>query len=175
LLALCRAWRLPLTWLLLCAALPVSIIVTAAVAPGGWAGSERSAAYGYGALTFAAVVAFARTPVRRLAAALALALVVLDQFAQSWLAWWGSQNPFRMLAGSFNWHNQYGAFCAAGFVVCFVLALTAEPRRLRSVAVFVAAVLATGLLGSASRASVIAAGAACLLGVLFAGRAVGCG
>jgi hypothetical protein len=57
LLALCRAWRLPLTWLLLCAALPVSIIVTAAVAPGGWAGSERSAAYGYGALTFAAVVA----------------------------------------------------------------------------------------------------------------------
>jgi O-antigen ligase len=79
-----------------------------------------------------------------------------------------------MLAGSFNWHNQYGAFCAAGFVVCFVLALTAEPRRLRSVAVFVAAVLATGLLGSASRASVIAAGAACLLGVLFAGRAVGC-
>ena len=173
LIVACRAWRLPLLWLLVAAALPVSIIATAVLAPGGWAGSERSAAYGYGALAFVAVAAFARTPARRLVAAMTLALLVLDQFAQSWLAWWGSQNPFRMLAGSFDWHNQYGAFCAAGVVLCLTLALLAEPRRLRGVAVFVAALLMTGLLGSASRASVAAALAACLVALLVAVRSMG--
>ena len=173
LIVACRAWRLPLLWLLVAAALPVSIIATAVLAPGGWAGSERSAAYGYGALAFVAVAAFARTPARRLVAAMTLALLVLDQFAQSWLAWWGSQNPFRMLAGSFDWHNQYGAFCAAGVVLCLTLALLAEPRRLRGVAVFVAALLMTGLLGSASRASVAAALAACLVALLVAIRSMG--
>ena len=173
LIVVCRAWRLPLLWLVVATALPVSIIATAALAPGGWAGSERSAAYGYGALTFLAVAAFARTPARRMVAALTLALVILDQFAQSWLAWWGSQNPFRMLAGSFNWHNQYGAFSAAGVVLCVSLALLAQPRRLRGVAVFVAALLMTGLLGSASRASVAVAAAASAVALVLAVRAVG--
>jgi|GEM_PF-1310751 len=173
LIVACRAWRIPLLWLVVATALPVSIIATAVLAPGGWSGSERSAAYGYGALTFLAVAAFARTPARRLVAALTLALVILDQFAQSWLAWWGSQDPSRMLAGSFNWHNQYGAFCAAGVVLCAALALLAEPRRLRGVAVFVAALLMTGLLGSASRASVAVAAAASAVALLLAVRAVG--
>ena len=173
LIVACRAWRLPLLWLLVAAALPISIIATAVLAPGGWAGSERSAAYGYGALAFVAVAAFARTPARRLVAAMTLALLILDQFAQSWLAWWGSQNPFRMLAGSFDWHNQYGAFCAAGVVLCLTLALLAEPRRLRGVAVFVAALLMTGLLGSASRASVAAVLAASALALLVAIRSIG--
>ena len=173
LLVLCRAWRLPTWWVLLAASLPVSIITTAVLAPGGWAGSERSAAYGYGALAFLAIASFATTPTRRLASAFALGLVVLDQFAQSWLAWWGSQDPIRMQAGSFNWHNQFGAFCAVGVVVLSVIALLAEPKRLRGVAAFVAAVLVTGLLGSASRASVLAAALACVAGLAVAVGSVG--
>lgn len=173
LIVLSRSWRLPLPWLVVAAALPLSIIATAALAPGGWAGAERSAAYGYGSLTFVALAAFARTPARRLAAAVALALVVLDQFAQSWLAWWGSQDPTRMLTGAFNWHNQYGAFAAAGVVLCSALALTAQDRRVRALAIFVGSILATGLLGSASRASVLAAAAACAVALLLAMRPVG--
>lgn len=173
LIVVSRGWRLPLPWLLVAAALPVSIIATAALAPGGWAGAERSAAYGYGSLTFVALAAFARTSARRLAAAVALALLALDQFAQSWLAWWGSQDPTRMLTGTFNWHNQYGAFAAAGVVLCSALALTAPARRVRALAVFVGSILATGLLASASRASVLAAAAACAVALLLAMRSVG--
>ena len=172
-LVLCRVWRLPTWWVLLAASLPVSIIATAVLAPGGWAGSERSAAYGYGALAFLAVVSFAVTPARRLMAAFALGLVVLDQFAQSWLAWWGSQDPIRMQAGSFNWHNQFGAFCGVGVVVLTVLALAAEPRRLRGAAAFVTAVLVTGLLGSASRAAVLVVAVACIAALSIAARSVG--
>ncbi len=173
LLVLCRAWRLPTWWGLLAASLPVSIIATAVLAPGGWAGSERSAAYGYGAMAFLAVASFAVTPARRLMAAFALGLVVLDQFAQSWLAWWGSQDPIRMQTGSFYWHNQFGAFCGVGVVVLTVIALVAEPRRLRGAAAFVTAVLVTGLLGSASRASVLAVAVACLAALVMAALSVG--
>lgn len=173
LILVCRAWRLPLSWLFVAASLPVSIVATATLAPGGWAGSERSAAYGYGALTFVAVTAFARTPVRRLGAGLALGLVILDQFAQSWLAWWGSQDPARMLAGSFNWHNQYGAYCGAGVVLLFAVALITERGRLRGLSVILAAILMTGLLGSASRAVVGLAAGACVAAMVVAARAVG--
>ena len=172
-LVLCRVWRLPTWWVLLAASLPASIIATAVLAPGGWAGSERSAAYGYGALAFLAVASFAVTPARRLTAAVALGLVVLDQFSQSWLAWWGSQDPHRMLSGSFNWHNQFGAFCGVGVVVLTVLALVAEPRRLRGTTAFVTAVLVTGLLGSASRAAVLVVAVACIAALIIAARSVG--
>ncbi|HEX8498008.1 MAG TPA: O-antigen ligase family protein [Actinomycetales bacterium] len=172
LLVVCRAWRLPAAWLALALALPLSVLLTALVVPEG-TGAARAVAYGYGSVAFVAVAAFARTPARRLLATGALALVVLDQLAQSWLAWWGSQDPTRMLTGSFNWHNQYGIFCGAGLVVCAGVAVLSMTGRVRAAAVAVGSVLLTGLLGSASRGSVLLVAVALGLLLVIALRAVG--
>lgn len=172
LLLAARAWRLPAAWLTLAGALPLSVIVTAALVPEG-TGVARAVSYGYGALAFTAVAAFARTPARRLLASAALALVVLDQFSQAWLTWWGSQNPNRMQAGSFNWHNQYGIFCGVGVVLCATVSLIHPERRLRGTALGVSALLLTGLLGSASRGSVLVVAMAVVVLLVVAVRAVG--
>lgn len=154
-LVVCGVQRLPLGVLGLAAALPAGVLATAALAPGGAVDVQRAGTYAYGALAALVVMAYARTATRRSAVAVALLLVVLDQFTVAWLPWWGSEDAGTLMIGTFYWHNQFGAFCAGGAVLALGFALLAD-QRARWLGVGMAAFAVLGVLLSGSRASLFA-------------------
>ena len=167
-----RAWSLPRTVLALAASLPTSVLAVAALAPGGAVGVERGAGYAYGALLAVATLGWATTPGRRVVASGAVLLVVLDQFATSWLPWWGSGDASNLMVGTFYWHNQFGAFCLGGAALALGLVHLGS-GRIRAVALIVGAFAVVGVLLSGSRASLFALVGAWLLCLALGARAHG--
>ena len=163
-----RAWRLPLWAHVAAAALPSSVLIIAALHDDGAIGLARAGRYGYGALLFLGAVAWASSPRRRLAAAVAVVLLCMKQYATAWLPWWAEQNPTHLMWGTFYWHNQFGTYCAAGAAVALILAMLA--RRVWAVLGFLGAgLLSCGVLESGSRASttLLVAGFAAALAAAF--------
>jgi hypothetical protein len=120
--------------------------------PTGWEQADSVAAHVAGALAAVLAVSYATTPARRVIVVVVLLVGVLVQFQQSWLQWWGSGDPNRLMVGSFYWHNQFGAFMAALGVVG--LALVVVGRRWQRAAGFVTMPFAaTGVILSTSRTS----------------------
>ncbi|MDM4761519.1 O-antigen ligase family protein [Galbitalea sp. SE-J8] len=147
-----RGWRLPVWLHAIAAALPVTVLLAGLADGTDGVGLARAARYGYGAVLLLAVAAYARTPRRRLVLAAGAALVVLDQYTVGWFAWWGGGSPTKLMLGSFYWHNQFGAFCAAG--VALGVFLAAFGRRVVALLGFVTAAFGiVGTLTSGSRAS----------------------
>jgi O-antigen ligase len=160
-----RAWLLPWRVLAVAAALPVSVLGVGVLAAGGTAGVGRGAGYAYGALLALAALGWATSSRRRTAAVVAVLLVVLDQFTQAWLPWWGSGDAGSLVVGTFYWHNQFGAFCLGGAALALGLGHLAQ-GRVRLLAVGVGAFAVLGVMLSGSRAALfalVAAWAVCLL------------
>jgi hypothetical protein len=159
-----RAWRLPGRLLFSGAVMPVATGVVCLVSPYGWSGGQVVASWTYAAAAFLAVVAFARTPARRQVAVVAIALVSLDQFAQSFIAWWGGRDPGKPMVGTFYWHNQFAAFLLPGAILGAALTtLSVGPaRRLGWV---VTPLCLSGVIFSTSRATDVLA----ILGLLAVG------
>lgn len=161
-----RGWRL--SWWLhtAAAALPVGVVV-AALAHDSWTGAARAARYGWGALLVLGLVAWARTPARRLVAAGGLLILVADQYLTGWWIWWGQGDPSVFMRGNYYWHNQFGIAMAIGIAVAAVL-VAAGSRVLVLVAAIVGCLAAAGVVGSASRASIALAVAAVAVAALIA-------
>lgn len=162
-----RGWRLP-WWLHVgAAALPLSIVVTALTHDDGWEGAARATRYAWGALLFLGIAAWAHTPTRRLIAATAGALLVLDQYLTSWFPWWGGGSPTAPMIGSFYWHNQFGIYCVVGAALGVVLAVAS--RRYYALIGGIAVMFATaGVLESASRADLVLFGVVAVAGLAIA-------
>ena len=147
-----RCWRLPGRLLFAGGLMPVATLVVCLTTPYGWSGGQVAASWAYASGAFLAVAAFARTPARRQAAVVAVALISLDQFAQSFLAWWGGRDPSKPMVGTFYWHNQYAAFLTTGAMLgAGLTALTRGPvRRLGWI---VTPLCVSGVIFSTSRAA----------------------
>lgn len=172
LLLLAQAWRLPGRILALAAALPASVLAVAVLAPGGSSGVERAGIYAYGALAGLAAAAWARGARRRTATGVMLVLLVFDQFSQAWLPWWGSENPYTLMIGTFYWHNQFGAFCMGGAAVALALGHLGG-GRVRLVALIGGSFAVVGVLLSGSRASAFALAVAWAVVIVLGARAHG--
>jgi len=152
---LIRAWRFltPVTLMVL-AAVPACALLVAVLMPSGGAGVRAVQSYAYAAATFAFVVAFARTPARRIAVVLAVCGLGVQQFAMALGPWLGGADASRRIVGTFYWHNQFGAYMLAASSAAVVLG-TFGTRAARSAALVVAPVCAAMVLLSASRGSLL--------------------
>lgn len=166
-----RPWRvLPPTVMALGTGLGAAAFLVTATAPTGWAGADDAASYAIAGQTFLVVAAWARDDGRRMAVLGAVIGAAGLEFAQGWLAWWGSATPTVPFQGTFFWHNQAGIFLAAGAVTSW--ATIAYGARPLSTLAWVAGPLAgAGVLFSTSRGSQMGLGVsaavlagACLLG-----------
>ncbi len=154
-----KSWQLPWWVQAGAASFPLSIALIAAF-HGDATGLARGAKFAYGALFFIGIVAWASTPVRRLALSLALIGVILFGFALSWSLWLRSaQSPSSLMRGTLEWHNQFAGHMAMGFALAVVLATIGVGRWMIASAV-TASVLAGAVLASGSRyGSLLTAGA----------------
>ncbi|MFT4123816.1 MAG: O-antigen ligase family protein [Microbacteriaceae bacterium] len=149
-----RGWRLSPAVHLVLAAMPASVLIAGAIdAPDG-IGFARAARYAYFGAALLAAASYARTPHRRVVLAGGAALVVLDQYTVGWFAWWGSLDPTTKMLGTFYWHNQFGAFCAAGVAIGVFLAAFGT-RVVVLLGAVVAVVASAGALASGSRAALV--------------------
>lgn len=167
-----RVWSLPTRLLITAAAVPLSIVIVGAVGDGGWFGAARAARFGWAVLILLAVAAWARTPARRLGAAVGALVLVADQFAVGWFAWWGGADPDRLMLGSFSWHNQFAAFCLIGGAAALVIALLAD-RVIALLGGVVFVLAAVGVLASGSRSALVMLGAAAVVAAVVGVRARG--
>lgn len=169
-----RSWRhLSMRVVVIASALPGAALLVCVLAPTGGAGLRDAAAYAYAAATFAFVLAFARTPARRLGVAIAVCALGLDQFGRAFLPWWGGEDPGRMMTGTFYWHNQFGAYMLAIGLVAGVLAVFGSDVP-KVIGAMVAPFCAAGVLLSASRGSVLLlAGGWLVLGLAASIQATG--
>ncbi|QNO37774.1 O-antigen ligase family protein [Protaetiibacter sp. SSC-01] len=155
-----RGWRLPWWLHAVAAALPVSLVLVA-VAHGYADGAARSMRFAYGALLALALIGWARSPRRRLAAGIGVAALVADQYITAWFPWWGGGDPAKLMWGTFYWHNQFGIYLVIGIAVAAALAVAG--RRIFALLGFLVTFLAgAGVVASGSRASLA------LLGVVLA-------
>lgn len=167
-----RVWTLPVWLVSLAAAVPLSIIVIALLGDGGWFGAARAARFAWAALLLLSIISWARTPSRRLGVIIGVLVLVADQFAVGWFAWWGGGNPDRLMIGSFSWHNQFAAYCLIGAAAALVVALLAD-RVVSLLGGVVFVLAAVGVLASGSRAAVIMLVAAALVAAVAGVRARG--
>ena len=113
-----RPWRvLPPLATGLALAVGLGALVVVLTAPTGWAGGDDAASYAFAAELGLVVLAWARTPGRRLLLLTGVLGAAGAEFAMGWLPWWGMQDPMKLFEGTFYWHNQVGAFLAAGAVL----------------------------------------------------------
>lgn len=165
-----RVWTLP-SWLLIVAALvPVSIVVVGLFSDGGWFGAARATRFGWAVLVLLGVLAWARTPGRRLAAIIGVLALVGDQFVVGWFAWWGGADSDRLMIGSFSWHNQFAAYMLIGAGAAIVVAVLAE-RAVALLGGTVFALATVGVIASGSRSAVILLAGAALVGLVLSFRA----
>lgn len=158
-------WRLPWWLHTVAAALPAGVVV-AALAHGYGDGAARASRYAWGALLLLALIAWARTPARRLAAAVGLLVLVADQYLTGWWIWWGQGSASRLMTGNYYWHNQFGIAMAIGIAVA--AALVVASRRVPVLVAFVVGCLAAaGVAASASRAAIALAVASVLIAVVL--------
>lgn len=146
-----RGWRLPWWLHAVAAALPVSLVLVA-LAHGYGDGAARATRYAYGALLALAVIAWARSPRRRLAVGLGVAVLAADQYVTAWFPWWGGGDPSKLMWGSFYWHNQFAIYLVIGAAVAALLAV-AGPRVFALLGFLVVFLAGAGVLASGSRAS----------------------
>ena len=161
-----RAWRLP-TWMHIVAlALPVSILIVAAI-HGYPEGAARASRYAYGAILVLAFAAWATTPRRRVALAVAGGLLAVDQYIAGWYWWWGMDDPDALMLGMFGWHNQFGIYLAIGAALGAVVAMV-ETRVVMLVGAVIVAFTTAGVAASGSRANM-----ALLVGALLVALVIG--
>jgi O-antigen ligase len=99
-------------------AVSAGAVVVAVAAPTGWAGATTAASY-VCAAWMVVVVAAGVARDRRLAN-IVLALVaigVLVEIAESWLAWWGGETAAAPMIGTFYWHDPFAAFLIPGSLI----------------------------------------------------------
>lgn len=149
-----RPWRLDPRVQVGALLLPTVSFLVCLLAPTGWGGLPRAVAVTYACSAGLAVAGFATSGSRRLAVAMAVGLISLDEFAQGWLAWWGGQDPTKRMIGTFFWHNQFGAFLLPGVVIGFALVVLGEARW-RKVGYVVAAICGSGVVFSTSRGALL--------------------
>ena len=165
-----RVWTLP-TWLLVVSALvPVSIVLVGLVSDGGWSGAARATRFGWAVIVLLGVLAWTRSPGRRLAAIIGALALVGDQFVVGWFAWWGGADPDRLMIGSFSWHNQFAAYMLIGAGAAIVVAVLAE-RAVALLGGTVFALAAVGVIASGSRSAAVLLAGAALVGLLISYRA----
>ncbi|MDO9456505.1 O-antigen ligase [Nocardioides sp.] len=150
--------------------------VVVLTAPTGWAGADDAASYTYAGALGLVALAWARTPVRRQLLATAVVGAAGLQLAMGWAAWSSVPSPSRLFQGTFYWHNQVGAFLAAGAVLA--VALVADGRRpLATLGWCLAPLCVAGTVFTTSRGSMLGiaigvalvlAAAACRLGTTAA-------
>ena len=99
-------------------AVGLGALVVVLTAPTGWAGGDDAASYAFAAELGLVVLAWARTPGRRLLLLTGVLGAAGRASSRSgWLPWWGMQDPMKLFEGTFYWHNQVGIFLAAGAVL----------------------------------------------------------
>jgi O-antigen ligase len=143
----------PRAALFLASFVSLGALVVAVAAPTGWRGAPVAATYVCVAWTVI-IVAAATVRDRRFASATAalLAVGVLVEFAESWMAWWGSENPGHPIVGTFYWYNPFAAFMIAGSLLGFALWLRGQ-RSVRWLGLATCSIGAIGLVYSTSRAA----------------------
>lgn len=153
---LVRPWRVLPAWAGALALAPgAGAWVVVVTAPTGWAGADEAASYTYAGALGLVTLAWARDPLRRQLLVAAVVGAAGLQIAAGWAAWWAVPSPSRLFQGTFYWHNQVGAFLAAGAVLAF--ALVADGRRPLAVLGWCLAPLCVaGTVFSTSRGSMIA-------------------
>lgn len=148
-----RGWRLPWWMHATAVALPLSVMVVAAI-HGYPEGAAKATRYGYGVLLILAIAAWAKTPSRRIAVAVSGAVLAADQYIAGWYWWWGEGDPGQMMSGMFHWHNQFAIYCAIGAAFAAVLAMV-EGRAVMLVGFLVVALTTAGVMASGSRAVLV--------------------
>jgi len=161
---------------------PVFIVV--ALAPGvvalllnpvsrtGWSGLDVAATWLYAGLLGLGVLAYARSPRRRLLVVSILGVAALDQFGQGWLAWWGGGDVSALMTGTVGWHNPFAAFVAAPLLVGWCLVMRGR-GAVRLGAALLVPWLGAAVLLSGSRATIGLVLLGALTLVLFAVRSWG--
>lgn len=144
-----RAWRLPWWLHAATASFPLSIALVALLHADP-AGLSRATKLAYAVILFVGVVAWARSPKRRLALGLALVALVVFGFGVSWWRWLPASDPWALMRGTLGWHNQFAIHMVAGFAMGITVAVLA--RRRWAITGGAGAVLAgAGVLMSGSR------------------------
>lgn len=152
-LVLTRPWeRLGATPLALGGGLSAGGLLVLSVTPTGWAQADSLAAHVAGVVAFLVTAAYATTAARRTGVLIVLMAAVIVQFAEAWLAWWGSADPNHLMVGTFFWHNQLGIYMTALGLAAVPLALAGVPR-LRLPALLVVPFAATAVVLTTSRTS----------------------
>ncbi len=147
-----RPWRVLPAWQVLLAVTPgLASIVVCLTAPTRWDGLDEVATLVYAGLLAVVVRAWATSRSRRHALLGVLALVGLEQFFQAYVPWWGGGSVFRLMVGTFYWHNQFSAFMVGAGVLAGVLAVRGD-GALRIVGWLTAPWCFAGLLFAGSRA-----------------------
>ncbi len=131
-------------------AVPVAALAVCLTAPTGWYGADDLAAYTMASLAVPAIAAYARTSLRRSALVAAISLAGMAQFAQSFLPWWGGEDPSRPMTGTFYWWNPYAAFLLPGALLGIGLIVRGE-RPWRLVGWVAAPTCSAGIVFSSSR------------------------
>lgn len=157
-LVLLRPWSSVPTWHTCVAVGPaLAALVVCLTTPTGFDGLDELAALVAAAGTYLVVRAWADTARRRRWALALLALVGLEQYYRSYLAWWGSGSVSHPMVGTFAWHNQFSIFMVVTGLSAAVFVVRGA-RRLRIVGWAVAPWCLSALLFAGSRA-----GLACFL------------
>jgi hypothetical protein len=134
-------------------AVSAGAIAVATTSPTGWAGATTAASYVCAAWMVVVVAAGVARDRRLVNVVLALvAIGVLVEIAESWLAWWGGETASAPMIGTFFWHDPFAAFLIPGSLIGLSLWL----RRTGSLAALGLAATALGSVGlvySTSRAA----------------------
>ena len=147
-----RPWRVLPAWQLLLAVTPgLAAIGVCLTAPTRWDGLDEVATLVYAGLIAVVVRAWATSRKRRHVLLGVLAVVGLEQFYQSYVPWWGGGSVYRLMVGTFYWHNQFSAFMVGAGVLAGVLAVRGN-GALRIVGWVTAPWCLAGVLFAGSRA-----------------------
>jgi O-antigen ligase len=150
-----RPWaRVPVSGLVLVAAVAVAALAVLPATDSGRAGAVAALAYGLALASGVVVVAYARTAARRAAVAAIVCAGGVAQFAWALVPWWGGGDPSQPMVGTFDWHNQLAAALLAPALLGLALALSGR-RPWRSAGWVAAPLAVAGVVLSTSRASVV--------------------